>query len=454
MKKIIAILMLLMLVGATSAAWYPQKVNVPVTNYDNITLVDDKYMFFGTGADAAISYDSSEDKFYINNTPVYLEEAVTLGAGFTGGAISGTSITASGTVQGEQLTSTDDALIYGTLTANDVVSNTTVAASDITASDDAIITDDLVVDGGARIDETLTVNVVTCNSTIGGTDITGSGTVQGADLKATDDALIVDDLVVDGAARIDEASTIASLTINSTLDTNGDATFENVSLTQNKKLIFNTAGTGYIQWLTSGNYMTIKGNPQFDDGYTWSGTASPSSGSDLTAIGGASDIDYSLSSGILTTPTGANTLSGDTTISGAKTFTSGTGAVTLKGSTSIDAGKTFTVGETEHRTNTSTTNITISDTDPDFWFCGNSTEPGNQTYTLPTAADNIGRIITFLVTTDPGANYVRVDGESAETVDGTAIQATTDAVGTELQVVCDGTSWYELNSIGTWGGHA
>ncbi|MFA5378303.1 MAG: hypothetical protein WC455_21295 [Dehalococcoidia bacterium] len=403
MKKIIAILMLLMLVGATSAAWYPQKVNVPVTNYDNITLVDDKYMFFGTGADAAISYDSSEDKFYINNTPVYLEEAVTLGAGFTGGAISATSVTATGTIRGEQLTSTDDALIYGTLTANDVVSNTTVAASDITASDDAIITDDLVVDG---------------------------------------------------AARIDEASTIASLTINSTLDTNGDATFENVSLTQNKKLIFNTAGTGYIQWLTSGNYMTIKGNPQFDDGYTWSGTASPSSGSDLTAIGGASDIDYSLSSGILTTPTGANTLSGDTTISGAKTFTSGTGAVTLKGSTSIDAGKTFTVGETEHRTNTSATNITITDTDPDFWFCGNSTEPGNQTYTLPTAADNIGRIITFLVTTDPGANYVRVDGEGAETVDGTAIQATTDAVGTELQVVCDGTSWYELNSIGTWGGHA
>lgn len=359
MKKTMILLVLLIVIGASSAAWYPQKVNVPVTNYDNITLVDDKYMFFGTGADAAISYDSSEDKLYINNTPVYLEETVSLG--------------------------------------------TNISAPDLT------------VDGSARIDETLTVN---------------------------------------GAARIDEASTIASLTINTTLDTNGDATFENVSLTQNKKLIFNTAGTGYIQWLTSGNYMTIKGNPQFDDGYTWSGTASPSSASDLVAIGGASDIDYSLSSGIFTTPTGANTLSGDTTISGAKTFTTGTGSVTIKGSTSIDAGKTFTVGETEHRTNTSATNITITDTDPDFWFCGNSTEPGNQTYVLPTAADNTGRIITFIVTTDPGANYVRVDGEGAETVDGTAIQATTDAVGTLLSVICDGAAWYELNSIGTWGGHA
>ena len=58
------------------------------------------------------------------------------------------------------------------------------------------------------------------------------------------------------------------------------------------------------------------------------------------------------------------------------------------------------------------------------------------------------------MTTDPGANYVRIDGEGAETVDGTAIQATTDSVGTLLAVICDGTKWYEYNSIGTCGGHA
>lgn len=282
---------------------------------------DSKFdMHLGTGM---FNTTTGENYFFGNGT-FDTGKTLTVPGGFIGpltGAVTGDvtgNVTAAGTVSAEQLTSTDDALIYGTLTANDVISNTTVAGADLTASDDAIITDDLTVDGGARIDETLTVNAISCNSTIGGTAITGSTTVQGEQITSTDDVLVTDDLVVDGAARIDEASTIASLTVNTTLDTNGEATFENVSLTQNKRLTFNTAGTGYIVWLDSGNYMSIKGNPQMDDGFTWAGTASPASGGDLVAIGGASDIDYHLSSGTTQTGTGAVTINGDATVASSK----------------------------------------------------------------------------------------------------------------------------------------
>jgi uncharacterized Zn ribbon protein len=372
-----------------------------------------------------------------------------------------TSVTATGTIRGEQLTSTDDALVYGTLTANDVVSNTTIAASDITASDDAIITDDLTVDGAARIDETLTVNAISCN-----------GTVAGADLTASDDVIITDDLVVDGAARIDEASTIASLIVNTTLDTNGEATFENVSLTQNKRLTFNTAGTGYIQWLTSGNYMTIKGNPQFDDGYTWSGTASPSSGSDLTAIGGASDIDYSLSSGIFSGPTGQNSLNGNVAITGTKTFMVNNGAATfgssvtaasgvingtmdINGATTtaaitVDSGSIVTADQYKRRTVTTATNYTILDGGADVYLVGNGTGVNTQTILFPTAADNVGRIITVIVATDPLANTVILDGENSETIDGAATKTTTDAVGTMYHLVCNGVGWISAASTGSW----
>jgi hypothetical protein len=216
------------------------------------------------------------------------------------------------------------------------------------------------------------------------------------------------------------------------------------------KMYFGTDKDGYLWFNSTSGYVEMSGMAAGN--LTLGGTVG--SGNDITFTGGDSVFDGSAASGAFTTMSGTNTLSGNTVISGSKTFTTGTGAVRLKGNTLIDEGKTLTVSTTKHITNTSATNITISDTDPDFWFCGNSTEPGNQTYTLPTASANTGRIITFIVKTNPGANYVRVDGEGAETVDGTAIQATTDGVGTLLQVICDGSNWFELNSIGTWGGHA
>eukprot|EP00933_Yihiella_yeosuensis_P048864 TRINITY_DN4529_c0_g1_i1.p1 TRINITY_DN4529_c0_g1~~TRINITY_DN4529_c0_g1_i1.p1 ORF type:complete len:722 (+),score=123.64 TRINITY_DN4529_c0_g1_i1:138-2303(+) len=58
----------------------------------------------------------------------------------------------------------------------------------------------------------------------------------------------------------------------------------------------------------------------------------------------AGNFDASGSSGTFTTSTGANTLSGDVTISGAKTFTTGTGAIALNSNVAIADTKTLTVG--------------------------------------------------------------------------------------------------------------
>lgn len=66
------------------------------------------------------------------------------------------------------------AAIFGSsVTAASITSNATVAGADLTASDDAIITDDLVVDGAARIDETATINAGIINSTL---DVNGATT--------------------------------------------------------------------------------------------------------------------------------------------------------------------------------------------------------------------------------------------------------------------------------------
>jgi hypothetical protein len=64
---------------------------------------------------------------------------------------------------------------------------------------------------------------------------------------------------------------------------------------------------------------------------------------------------------------------------------------------------------------------------------------GNRTITLPTAADNEGRVIT-VKKIDAGGNNVILDGEGAETIDGAA--NITWAVQFESHtVISNGTSW-------------
>lgn len=92
MKKFLIIALLIYLVMPSLGAIYDPfdmlrgKQMVP---YGSLWSADDQSMYFGTGKDVSLSYDDSQDKFYVNDTDVYLEEDVTI-AGNLG--VSGTTI--------------------------------------------------------------------------------------------------------------------------------------------------------------------------------------------------------------------------------------------------------------------------------------------------------------------------------------------------------------------------
>lgn len=85
-----------------------------------------------------------------------------------------------------------------------------------------------------------------------------------------------------------------------------------------------------------------------------------------------------------------------------------------------------------------TANFTVTDTDKNMFLV--DTALGNVTATLPTAADNTGKVLTFLKTT-ADANTVTVDGEGAETVNGAASTVLNNQYE-KVTVYCDGTEWF------------
>ena len=94
-----------------------------------------------------------------------------------------------------------------------------------------------------------------------------------------------------------------------------------------------------------------------------------------------------------------------------------------------------------------TANYTITDTDPDIVVVG--VISAHATITLPTAADNTGRIITVIIDGEPGAYNVVVDGEGAETINGAATK-TNSVIYSYLRLLCNGVGWDIIGSGGTW----
>lgn len=138
------------------------------------------------------------------------------------GAVSGTSITGSGTVQGEQITSTDDALIYDTLRTNVLTVNTTSALNGDVTTGSGI---DINMSGAAVL------RGVTGSFTgaVSGTAITGTSLVvsgatylngttlgSGDTLAVTDaDKLTVAGVIVPQAIMIPVA--LSAATVNGTV---------------------------------------------------------------------------------------------------------------------------------------------------------------------------------------------------------------------------------------------
>jgi len=125
-KVIIAMLVVLFVTAnmASARVWDTEAIitgRQPVP-YGAAWMNDDQSMYFGTGKDLALTYDSSEDKFYLNDTALYLEEATTFGT-----SISSPDLTAS-------VLTVNDTATFTRPPAMSVNASTTVANTVFTTS--------------------------------------------------------------------------------------------------------------------------------------------------------------------------------------------------------------------------------------------------------------------------------------------------------------------------------
>lgn len=121
------------------------------------------------------------------------------------------------------------------------------------------------------------------------------------------------------------------------------------------------------------------------------------------------------------------------------------GGMTVEGIISSD-GLSLT-GPVKRSILSKTANYVITDTDPDVVVMG--VISAHATITLPTAADNVGRIITVIIGGEPGAYNVVVDGEGAETINGAATKTNSDRYS-YLRLLSTGSVWLIIGSAGTW----
>lgn len=97
------------------------------------------------------------------------------------------------------------------------------------------------------------------------------------------------------------------------------------------------------------------------------------------------------------------------------------------------------------QTSAKSADYTVLDTDGIYTILM-TTGASNRTVTLPTAADNNGRILV-VKKVDSGAGYCIIDGEGSETVDGSTTITLTD-INEFATVQCNGTAWYVIDRTG------
>jgi len=122
-------------------------------------------------------------------------------------------------------------------------------------------------------------------------------------------------------------------------------TFINTHATQTVSVADNS-GAGITYKVPAQSYVTAYCAASLGTGnrLNFPSTTLPTLSVDSGLTLSAGDFDASASTGAFKTSSGAVTVNGDTTISGAKTFTTGTGNVGLNGATTVADSTTFTVG--------------------------------------------------------------------------------------------------------------
>jgi len=249
-----------------------------------IAIPDDMSATFGDDSDATITYDETTDnelEITCSNgisvesattfdSTVGISDDLTMAANkditMSGTAVlTGVTGTYSGTVQGEQITSTDDALIYDDVTCNDIIVNATVDIDGnvdvdgntdldlLNVSESATFNEAIIVDkeiGTAPFTITSTTVVANLNvDQVDGKDSTDFVLLDGtqeltADWDAGDYEITADDLTSDndttvgGALDVDGATTLDGLTVaeaatfSSTIDVDGASTLDTTTVSE------------------------------------------------------------------------------------------------------------------------------------------------------------------------------------------------------------------------------
>lgn len=266
-------------------------------------------------------------------------------------------------------------------------------------------------------------NMLKEDITIGsGYDITGLGGASNIDMSATTGTITAHNLVVDNVASLG-GLIVDGVIYNSTYIKNTFAVKDHSYLNKTNVTTLSSSGMIYsastlkAAGVSSLNVTTV----------TALGASGAITAASTAKIGGT----LTANAGVINTTMDIN------------------GATTTLGITT-DAGSIITSDQYKRRATVSATNFTITDSGPDLYLVGNSTNTNSQTVTLPTAADNKGRIITIIEAVDPGTNTIVIDGEGSEQIDGAATKTTTDAVGSMYHIICNGVAWIKLASVGTW----
>lgn len=187
------------------------------------------------------------------------------------GDVGTATVTASSQVKGEDLYSTDDARInddlnvMGTLavvegaTVNALVSNTSISGEDLASTDDARIADDLNVLGLLKVTETATFNAVVSNTSISGEDV-----------ASTDDMYVADDLKVLGAAGIAETMTVNVLVSNTSISGEDIASTDDARIADDLNVLglAKVTETATVNALIVNTTSTFNGNPTVSTGQT------------------------------------------------------------------------------------------------------------------------------------------------------------------------------------------
>jgi hypothetical protein len=335
MKKLMITLLIMMILlgGASAVQWDIAKLFTGVQKVPSGApwIADDQKMYFGNDKDASIEYDEDgTNTLLVTGMTALTTTGMAVGSGLDITYVGGDSIFDASLGSGIFKTTTGAVTIGPGATALTGATTITNLAAITAGSGSAAY--NLVASTGAFTTST-GANTLSGDTTISGskTFTTGTGAVAiNGDITLAATKGITKTA---GAGNINFAAGTGFF--NTTTGTN----YINGNIIGASGKSITMTGTGTF---TTGTGLTTIGGIEVVTGTSYLNSSIIHAGDDITYTAGDGVFDAYLGTGIFNTTSGANTLNGDTTIAGAKTFTTGTGAIGLNGAMTIAATKGIT----------------------------------------------------------------------------------------------------------------